>query len=134
RLQFFENDVAGFFVEGGSRLVGEHEIGTVGKGPSDRDALALAAGELLRQEMRAVFLGVIEKQEFHEFADAGVGVGGTGAAKIHRHLDILIRSQRREQVVPLENEADAVADLLQVGGGHAAVFTAKNGDAALVLQ
>ena len=48
------------------------------------------------------------------------------------HLDVLIRSQRFEQVVALEDEADAAADADEFAARLALQFAAVDADAAIL--
>ena len=95
--------------------------------PRDRDALLLAAREVLGQRIRAV---------------AEPDLGQLGARRLHRepapdpldqqrHRDVLGGGQRRQQVVLLEDEADvALPELGLLRGGHRVDRLAEDVDAA----
>ena len=56
-------------VEGGERLVEQHELGLAGQRPGQRDALLLAAGELVRA---ALGHGRVQRDHLQQLADPGL--------------------------------------------------------------
>ena len=56
-------------VEGGERLVEQHEFRLAGQGPGQRDALLLAAGELVRAPFGH---GRVERDHLEQFGDPGL--------------------------------------------------------------
>ena len=90
-------------VEVAGRLVGEDDLGPAGQRPGHGDPLLLAA----RQLGRAVLQPVAEADGGDDPVEpAPVGLP---AGQVEREGDVLGRRQRRQQVVGLEDEADAVA-------------------------
>ena len=61
-------------VEGGGRLVGDQQVGLVGERHGDHDALALAAGQLMRKGGEAL-LGIADADLLQQVEDAGLGLG-----------------------------------------------------------
>ena len=122
RLQKRDHVPAALFVEGGGRLVGQDQPRPIRQGPGDRHPLPLAAGELVRLVEDAVAQAEVREQ----VADAGVGLGRRVILKLHRHADVLIRRQRVEQIVGLEDEADAAAELNHPGRPEAVQLAAQD--------
>ena len=111
-------------VEGGGRLVGDQEVGAVGERHGDHDALALAAGELMRVGAESL-LGVADADPGQEVEDAGAG-GGAGEALVEREAlaDLLLDGVERVQAGHrlLEDEADVVAaDAAQRAGSAVSI-------------
>ena len=93
-------------VEVAGRLVGEHEVGRGRERAGDRDALLLAAGELVR----AVAQPVGEPEGLDEPVDAGALERRRPAAvEVERQQDVADRVERRHEVERLEDEPDAAA-------------------------
>ena len=100
--QLGEHDAAVALVELGGRLVGEQHAGADDEAAGARDALHLAARELLDLALAEVGdaepgqggLGVL------------VGVGGRGAAGAQGDRDVLAGREDRHQAVDLEDERD----------------------------
>ena len=90
-------------VEVAGRLVGEDDLGPAHERARDRDALLLTAGQLRRPVREAIAQadGVDDAVEPR--------LVGLAARERHRQRDVLERGERRDQVVRLEDEADAVA-------------------------
>ena len=105
-------------VERGGGFVGDDEVGSVEQGDGDGDALAHAAGELVRVGGEAL-LGRGDADHAQRVARAGTGFGvgdiGVGVDGFH-HLgvDAQDRIERHHRV--LENHRDAVAAKLALFG------------------
>ena len=100
----------GLAVEVAGRLVREEDLGVVGQGAGDGDALLLAAGKLVWMMAGAV-------AEAHQIECArGMfalfpGMNAVTVVK-HRHFDVLQRRRARKQVETLKDETDLfVADI-----------------------
>ena len=100
-----EDLVAGARVEVAGRLVGEQDRRIDRQRARDRDALALAARQLVGQVLQAV----AELDERQQLARALVDLSARPAAQVQRQADVLEARQRRQQVEELEDEADLVA-------------------------
>src|SRR5215218_8058543 len=94
--------VAGLLVEVAGRLVGEQHVGLLHERAGDRHALLLPARELARHVARAV--GEPDRVERREGAPPAVLT--RDAERLQRGLHVLLRRERRDQVEPLEHEAD----------------------------
>src|SRR5215510_6608471 len=101
-------------VEGGGDLVKQHKLRFHGERAGYRDALLLAAREL-------VGIGIDLVRE----ADAGEGTGGEFASRLpldalhhaRRERDVPFDREMREEIVALEDDAHPLAQLAQVGSG-----------------
>ena len=100
-----EDLVAGRGVEVAGRFVGEQDRRIDRQRAGDRDALALAARELVGQVLQAV----AELHERQQLARALVDFPARPATQVQRQADVLEARQRRQQVEELEDEADLVA-------------------------
>src|SRR5713226_6285172 len=76
---------------------------------SDRDALSLPAGELVRQVLQPM----TELNEIEQLARPFVDLATRPAAQVERQADIFQARQCREQVEELEDKADRVASELR---------------------
>ncbi len=90
-------------VEGGSRLVEEHELGVHGQRPGDGDALLLATGELGRERLLPV--GHADPSQVLTGRGYCLGLGppedlGLGDGEVAQHREV------REQVEALEHHPD----------------------------
>ena len=89
-------------VERAGRLVGEDELRSVDQRARDRDALLLAARELVRMMLRDCAMPDrverFERGALRRCARRHAGVD-------HRQLDVLERARARQQIVGLEHEA-----------------------------
>ena len=122
-----ENLLAGVRVEIAGRLVGEQDRRIDRQRARDRDALALAAGQLLRQVLQAV----AELHQSQQLARALVDLLARPAAQVQRQADVLEARQRRQQVEELKDEADLVApDARQLVVGQAGERLAVDADLA----
>ena len=102
---------AGARVEVAGRLVRQQDRRLVDQRARDRDALLLAA----RQLVRVVVHALAEADDLEHFLRALVPLGGLhlvrAAVVEQRQLDVVERRRPRQQVEPLEDEADLlVAD------------------------
>ena len=107
-VEFFQQAhhfLAGGAVEVAGRFVGEQHGRLHDRGAGDGDALALAAGELVRTVSGAVGEAVVMQRAL----DAPLALGRRDAGEDHRQGDVLGRGQARHQVEALEDEADALA-------------------------
>jgi hypothetical protein len=100
-LQQREHLLAGRGVEGSRRLVGQQEPRLVREGPGDRYPLALTPGE----DRRTGGASLREPDLGQQVACPPFPLGAGPPAE-HRHLDVLRRGERREQVRELEDETD----------------------------
>src|SRR5581483_74531 len=89
-------------VQGAGRLVGEHEARLVGGGPRDGDTLPLAARQSGGWEVDPLQQADLLEQ----LARALVPLVGVDAERLERHGDVLDSGEHRDQVEPLENEAE----------------------------
>ena len=92
-------------VERGGGLVGEEDRGTSDQGARDRHALALSARELARERAGAV----AEADRSERFLRSGAGFGRLAGEQRGGQHHVLERRQRAQQVMALEDEADATA-------------------------
>ena len=104
-------------VEVARRLVGEDQIRPGSQGAGDGDALLLATGELTR----AMGQAVAEADGLDDRAQP-CSVGAA-AGQGQRQRDVLLGVERRQQVVGLEDEPDALA----AEAGQLAVGQASRG-------
>ena len=110
---------AGDGVEGAKGLVHQENGRVGGKGPGDADALALAAGELVRSAI-AVFCR-FETDQGKEFADSGGGASGIPFLERGNKRDVLGDGEMGEKACVLNHIADAAAQTNGVPfGGRAA--------------
>ena len=79
--------------------------GAIGERAGHRDALTLAARELLDREVGSMG----EAHALEELAGAQAPLRAPHLEAHHRQLDVLDRRERRDQVVELEDEADLPA-------------------------
>ena len=103
RLEQLDDARAGVAVEIAGRLVGEEDARRVGERARDGDALLLAAGELRRE----VIEPVAEPDAREQLARARAGAAV--AAQLERHLHVLERGERRDQLKALEDESNFLA-------------------------
>jgi len=103
-LDCFENEDAGFNIERAGGFIAEQDIGTLGDGTGDGDALLFAAGELSGEMVGSRS----EADEFEGF------IGAHGVPGYFRDQpDVFTGSQTGDEVVELKHEAD---DIAAVGG------------------
>ena len=96
---------AGLLVERRGGLVGEDDARPPGERAGDRDALLLPARELAR-EVRAARCAQADRFEHLDGALTDL-LARQLAVQVERHLHVLRRGQRGEQIVRLEDVADA---------------------------
>jgi hypothetical protein len=99
--------------------------------PRDRHALTLAARELAR-----VLVQVLAEADRLEHG-AGAGADRAPAcARLHqeRHLDVLVRRERLDQVVGLENEADLLPHRFEHGLARAAELLTEHRERAVLRR
>src|SRR5215212_6872994 len=94
--------LGGLRVEVARGLVGEEDRGAVDERPGDRDALPLAAGELVR----AVPDALAELHPLERLRGAPAPLVGRHAGVDERELDVVQCGRPRQQVERLEYEAD----------------------------
>src|ERR1044071_10042617 len=100
-LEDADDLVAGLLIEIAGRLVGEDERRVVDQRTGDGDALALAAGELVR----AVLGAVDQADALERFHGPLAPVAAAGAGVEQRELDILQHGGARPAGEGLEDEA-----------------------------
>ena len=93
-------------VELGGRLVGEEDRRLGGQPTGDRDALLLAAGQLLDE----VVAGLAEAELGEGGGGPGGRVGGRGPRGQQREGDVLVGGQDAGQAVALRDQGDPGAD------------------------
>ena len=109
----FEGLLGVFGVEGAGGFVGEDELGAVGEGAGDGDALLLADGQF------SGFVGdaVVQADAFEEVV--GPLFVGVAAGEGHSHEDVFHGGEAGEEVVGLEDVADVLAaEVVAVGFGE----------------
>jgi hypothetical protein len=89
-------------VEIAGRLVGQQQARRIGDGAANGDALLLAAGQFAGKMVEPL----AEAEEAQELGRARLGLGFAEAANPLRQDDILQRSEFRQQMVELVDEAD----------------------------
>ena len=94
-------------VQVAGRLVGEDDLRIIRERARQRDALLLAAGKLRRIVVRAAGQSDLLEQLLGPRPRVG------DAGDLHRHRDVLVGGQRRDQVKELEDEADLFAAQLR---------------------
>ena len=91
-------------VERGRRLVGEDQIGIADHRARNRDALLLAAAELVRVRVRPMCQTEHGKRSAACFFDRGA----FRATELQGHGHVFPGPERRQQIVVLENETDLI--------------------------
>ncbi len=115
------NGVARGAVEVARGLVGEHDLGALGEGAGEGDALLLAARELAR----AVVQAVAEADLFEQGGGLGLDLAQRLALNDAGHGHVLDRGELGQEVVKLEDEPDGLvaqrgeARAAERGGGLA---------------
>ena len=125
-VEFFEQAhdfFTGGAVEVAGRFVGEDHRRLHDRGAGDGDALALAAGKLVRAVAGAVAQTVVLERLVH----ADRALCGVDAGQRHRQRDVFGGGEARHEVKALENEADALA-------AHACLFFRRQGRDVAPLQ
>src|SRR5581483_8396105 len=89
-------------VHGTEGFIEEQDAGFGGEGAGDGDALALAAGKLVR----ATFFQAGQTEQFEQFGHARLDVGPFPFFDFEAQLDVLEHAHVFEQGVVLENETD----------------------------
>jgi acyl-CoA thioesterase-1 len=90
-------------VERAGRLVGEHDVGAGHERPGDRNALLLTARQLARE----IAEPIVEADRADDRVEPGPVLVLTGQGE--REQDVLLRGERGDQVVLLEDESEPVA-------------------------
>ena len=98
------NPFAGSLVEVAGRLVGEQQARLQNQRPGQRDPLLLAARELAGLVIEAV----AEPDDLQHLARLGLGLFARLAMDQARHRGVLQRGEFGQEVMELEDEADAV--------------------------
>ena len=96
--------IAGEGIERAERLVHQHDARSCGKRPRHADALALAAGEFMRQTV--AILRAVEPHQIEQFVDPRGNLGGRRAQQFWRDADIAGDAEMRKQSAALEHVAD----------------------------
>ena len=105
RAQQAQHQLAGLAVERAGGLVGEDQPARADQRAGDRDALLLAAGELVREAVgELVQADLLERGE-----RLAARLAQPDAVELARQRDVLGGGQRRDQVEVLEDVADAAA-------------------------
>src|SRR5215469_8481616 len=103
-LQESQDLIRGLAIEVPGRLIAHQQLRVGDQRPRDRDALLLAAGELLR-----FVLGAIGKpDDLQRHPDVLAPLCGRELGEQQRQLDVAFRGEHRHEVVELEDEADVV--------------------------
>ena len=92
-------------VEVGGWLVGEDQAGVVGDRSGDRDALLLAAGELLYREVGSL----AESESLDQLCGALVRSTPVGAGDVERDFDVLACAQSADEIEVLKDEAEGAS-------------------------
>ncbi len=92
-------------VEGGQRLVEQQHARAQGEGPGQRDALLLAAGQLVRVALALV----AEADQFQQLGGAGAPLGRADLAHAQSEGHVVDGVQMREEAVRLEHHAGVAA-------------------------
>src|SRR6478672_3571407 len=112
RLELVVEQVAGHGVEGSERLVHEQHRGLGGQGPGQRDALAHAAGELVRAPVGEV----AEVHHIEVLPGAGLAVPAPDSLEPQRCRDVVQRREPREKGRLLEHQGGVAVDPDLPGG------------------
>src|SRR5690349_1601051 len=118
-LELVVQDVAGHRVQGAERLVHQQDVGVLGQGAGEGDALAHAAGELVR----ALVAEAPETDDLEQLLGALPALGAGDAGQAQRQFHVAGDGQPREQGRLLEHQGDvpaadvqaAAADLVEAG-------------------
>ena len=97
-----QNGRARFAVELAGGLVGDDEVGLVGKGASDGNALHFSTGEL----MWAVFQAMAKADTLQEIARSLTSFAPRELVFDHRQLHVFERGQHGQEIEALEHETD----------------------------
>src|SRR4029453_15006093 len=113
--ELLENALGGRRIEIAGRLVGEKHLGTVGHGAGNSDALLLAARELRRAMIPALF----ETERAEQLLRPRLGLVAAHTENELRQDHILERRELGQEMMELIDEADLHAPhaSLLVGGG-----------------
>ena len=103
--QLLVEAVARDLVERAERLVHQQDLRVADQRAGDRDALALAAGQLVRIGVGAV----LQAHQFQQFVRRAAALAAGAAADLQRQLDVLQRGAPGQQRRVLEHEADVAA-------------------------
>ena len=108
-LQQLHHLAAGAGIEGGGGLIGEQQLGLRREGPGNRHPLLLAAGEVVGELIEMVGQTHGPQPLARPVAAAAVT---QAAEQVSPHLHVLLSAEAAQQVVALENHADAAAQTL----------------------
>ena len=112
--------VAGEGIERAERLVHQHDARFCRQRPRDADALALAAGQFMRQAVAV--LRAVEPHQIEQFVDPRGDLGRRRAEQFWRDPDIVGDAHMRKQPAALEHIADAAAQPNRIGGADVLAF------------
>ena len=121
-------------VQHGGGLVHNKAVGPHGDNARNRDALLLAAGQLVRRSL-ALF---IDARQLHGLVDAGADLLGRHAEVLRRKGYVLLDDGRHDLVVGvLEHHADLLAHIVEmvfVAGVHASTSTVPASGSRMALK
>src|SRR6185503_11910026 len=112
-------------VEVGQRFVEQEDLGAAGDRAADRDALALAARELLGQALEQV----LDLEHARGVADALLGVGLVGLGELEAERHVVVHVHVGVERVGLEHHRDAAPRRLDLGHALAVDVELALGDA-----
>ena len=107
RAKIVAERVAGEGIERAERLVHQHDARLGGERARHADALALAAGQFMRQAV-AIWRAV-EPHQIEQFVHPRGNLGGRRAEQLRRDADIVGDADMRKQPAALEHVADPPA-------------------------
>ena len=112
--------VAGEGIERAERLVHQHDARLCGERARHADALALAAGEFMRQAV--AILRAVEPHQVEQFVHPRRNLGSRRAQQLRRDADIAGDAQMRKQPAALEDIADPPAQRYRIDVPHVLAF------------
>ena len=112
--------IAGEGIERAERLVHQHDARLCGERARHADALALAAGEFMRQAVAV--LRAVEPHQVEQFVHPRGNLGGRRAQQLRRDADIAGDAEMRKQPAALEDIADPPAQRNRIDISHVLAF------------
>ena len=111
-------------VEVSGRLVGEQHLRTIDQSARDRDALLLAAGELVRHPL----LLAVETHERQGLRNSLLDEAARRTRHLKREGDVLVDGLRRQKSEVLEDRSDVAAEVRHLAVGEHPQVSAEHRD------